>query len=42
MIITSLVSGLTFGLEHISPDEDDDFSWGFALHLGIIRFVCLF
>lgn len=35
------VTGLTFGLEQASGDEDDEYSWAVALHLGIIRFVIM-
>lgn len=39
LIFLDFVSGLTFGLEHIAGDEEDEFTWAIALHLGIVRVV---
>jgi len=41
LIVLDWVSGLTFGLEHIAGDEEDEFFWAIALHLGIIRVVTM-
>lgn len=39
MIITlDFISGLVFGIEHISGDEEDDFNWVIGIHIGIFRF----
>lgn len=36
----TIVNGLTFGLEHVTGDEDDDgMIWMIVLHLLIFRFV---
>lgn len=32
----SFITGLMFGIEHVSGDEDDDFYWAIALNLGIL------
>lgn len=39
LIFLDFVTGLTLGLEHISGDEEDEFTWAIALHLGIVRVV---
>lgn len=35
-----LISGLVFGLEHMTGNEDDGLDWLIALHLGFVR-ICL-
>lgn len=38
MIVTlDFITGLVFGIEHITGDEEDDFNWVVGVHLGIIR-----
>jgi hypothetical protein len=37
----NFITGLTFGLEQDSGDDEDDYSWVVALHLGIIRFIVI-
>lgn len=37
MIVLDFISGLVFGIEHISGDEEDDFQFLVGIHLGFIR-----
>jgi hypothetical protein len=37
MIVLDFISGLVFGIEHISGDEEDDFQFLIGIHLGVIR-----
>lgn len=39
MIVTlGLINGLVFGIEHMSPDEDEDYSWIVIVHIAVLRF----
>lgn len=40
-ISLNLITGLVFGLEQDTGEEDQDYSWLIALHLGIIRIMFL-
>lgn len=37
----NLITGLCFGLEQDTGDEDEEYSWLVALHLGIFRIIFL-
>ena len=38
-----LIGGIAFGIEHISgeDDEEDEYQWMIAIHLGIFRITIL-
>jgi hypothetical protein len=33
------VFGLTFGIEHVSGDDEDFFNWAVPIHLGFFRII---
>jgi len=36
-LILELFNGIAFGIEHVSGEEDDEFSWMIAVHILCIR-----
>ena len=38
-VSVDLITGITFGIEHDSGEEDDDHSWAIVVHLGIFRVI---
>lgn len=40
-LILELFNGVAFGIEHVSGDEEDDFSWMVAVHFLCLR-LCLY
>lgn len=38
-INVELISGLVFGLEHVTGDDDDFFHWAVPIHLGVFRII---
>lgn len=40
-VILELISGLQFGIEHITGEEDDDYHWAIVLNVAILRFVIM-
>lgn len=39
MTITGeLINGLSLGIEHVSPDEEEEFSYIIVVHLLVFRF----
>lgn len=36
-LVLELFNGIAFGIEHVSAEEDDDFSWMIAVHFLCIR-----
>jgi len=39
LIAGEFITGLTFGLEHDTGQEDDEYNWLVAIHLGIFRIM---
>ena len=33
------IYGLTFGIEHVSGDEEDFYAWAVPIHLGFFRII---
>lgn len=40
-IAIEFITGLTVGLEHDSGNEDEDYHWLVAIHLGLIRIMII-
>lgn len=38
-IMVDFISGVMFGVELASPEEEDTFDWGLLIDLGIIRIM---
>jgi hypothetical protein len=36
-LVLELFNGIAFGIEHVSGEEEDDFSWMIAVHILCIR-----
>ena len=37
LLSIDFITGLVFGIEHITGDEEDEFNWVVGIHLGFIR-----
>lgn len=40
-LLLELIAGMVFGIEHVSPEEDDDFKWVIAIHFAFLR-LCIY
>ena len=41
VIVTELINGVAFGIEHVPGDEEDDFNWLIAVHFLCFR-MCFY
>jgi hypothetical protein len=39
VVMLELINGLQFGVEHISGEEDDEYTYAIELNVAILRFV---
>lgn len=40
-IAFEFITGLTVGLEHDSGQEEEDYNWLVAIHLGLVRIMII-
>lgn len=39
VVLLELINGIQLGIEHISGEEDDEFSSAIVLNLSVLRFI---